>query len=281
MPVRNGASTIGAQLRALSRQDPPFRWELIVVDNGSTDGSIDRTLQWRGLIPSLRVVDASDRPGIPHARNRGLAAARGRLLAFCDSDDVVWPRWLTELQAALEHFDIVGGRIEEESLNPGSLRRIRTTGQERGLPTSHGFLPYAVGANTGVRRHVACQLAGWNEEYTHAGDDIEFCWRASQAGFHVGFAPDAVVSYRFRADSVGLRQQFFRYGVAQVMLYRGFRHSGIPQRSLKRSVMPWLTLARDLGDVFGGGTKRASWNRRFGYRVGHAVGSIRFRTWYP
>lgn len=281
LPVRNGASTIGAQLEALSMQEAPFPWEVLVVDNGSTDDSAEGALAWRGVLPSLRVVDASTRPGVAHARNRGSSVARGRFLAFCDSDDVVWPTWVREMRLALEDYDIVGGRIDEEALNDERTRGVRTTGQQTGLPFSHGFLPYAVGANFAVRTEVLRAIGGWNEKYTHAGDDIEFCWRATLAGFRLGFAPNAVVSYRFRTDPAGVRHQFFSYGVAQVMLYDEFRDRGpIPARPAAWALKSWASLARRATIRPRDGAERLAWNVRFGYRLGHAVGSARLRTCY-
>lgn len=114
--VRNGARTIRRQLDALDAQvdHPPF--EVIVVDNGSTDDTVavvERWLRERGPVDAPgHLVDASTRPGIPYARNQGALAARGRLLAYCDADDRVHPRWVGAMHRALARDGIVGGRIE-------------------------------------------------------------------------------------------------------------------------------------------------------------------------
>ena len=59
-------------------------------------------------------------------------------------------------------------------------------------------LPFAVGANVGVTRACFEALDGWSEEYICGGDDIDFSWRAQQAGFRLGMAPQAVIDYRYR-----------------------------------------------------------------------------------
>jgi len=96
VPVRQGARTLGEQLEALSRQTYSGEWELIICDNGSTDGTRGRALAWQGALP-LRIVDASAKKGVAHARNVGIEATRGAYVLICDADDVVdpagWSTW--------------------------------------------------------------------------------------------------------------------------------------------------------------------------------------------
>src|SRR4051794_31120 len=89
IPVRDGIATIDDQLRAVSRQTIPAQWELVVADNGSTDGTGEFVRQHSiADAVATRVVDVSAVPGVNAARNGGTAAARGRWIAFCDADDV-------------------------------------------------------------------------------------------------------------------------------------------------------------------------------------------------
>ena len=105
--VRNGANTIDAQLEGLARQDYEGSWELVLVDNASTDGTRARVEAWRARLPQLRVVEESV-VGSGGARNRGSRAVIGTRIACCDADDVVSPAWLREMLAALDRFDVVG-----------------------------------------------------------------------------------------------------------------------------------------------------------------------------
>src|SRR5207244_3518041 len=86
VPVYNAMPMLAEQLEALSKQTYRGPWELIIADNGSSDGSREIAEAWRSRIPSLRVVDASARRGPATARNVGVEAATGGLLAFCDAD---------------------------------------------------------------------------------------------------------------------------------------------------------------------------------------------------
>ena len=109
---------------------PPWRrqtytgpWEVVVVDNGSTDASVQVVEAWRERIPGLRIVDASGARGLNHARNRGADAARGDLLAFADADDEAVPGWLESLATAAAFADLVGGALDGDALNDGMIAR--------------------------------------------------------------------------------------------------------------------------------------------------------------
>ena len=101
IPLFNDAEYIAIQLNALANQNWSEPWELIVSDNGSTDGSLRVVEQYRKRIPNLRIVDSSDMRGAAHARNVGATAALSDNLAFCDADDEVAPGWLKAMGEAL------------------------------------------------------------------------------------------------------------------------------------------------------------------------------------
>ena len=117
VPVRDAMPWLPAQLEALAAQEGDLEWEVVVADNGSTDSSVEVAREWSARNPRFRVVDASARLGPGAARNIGVDAARGTLLAFCDADDLVSPGWLAGMAAALERADVVAGVFDFCSLN--------------------------------------------------------------------------------------------------------------------------------------------------------------------
>ena len=100
---RNGAATLGETLEGLVAQRWDRPWEIVLADNGSTDGSAALFRAVAAAHPEcrMRVVDASGRPGKPFALNTGIAAARAPALAFCDADDVPGEGWLAAMGKAL------------------------------------------------------------------------------------------------------------------------------------------------------------------------------------
>jgi glycosyltransferase involved in cell wall biosynthesis len=90
IPVRNGLPFLDTQLHALADQDYSGDFEVVVSDNGSTDGTRAHVDRMSFPFP-LRCVDSSQVRGVSHARNVGIAAARGEFLAITDHDDAVHP----------------------------------------------------------------------------------------------------------------------------------------------------------------------------------------------
>jgi glycosyltransferase involved in cell wall biosynthesis len=278
MPVLNGAATLPQQLQALAAQTYPGRWELVVADNGSTDETAQVVREWTGRLPWLRLVDASDRISTNYARNVGVAAARGDLLAFCDADDVATPGWLAAMVAALGSYDLVGGRLDDEALNDPVSRAWRARPRAGGLPSALSFRPYATSANLGVRADVLRRLGGWNEEFVRGGTEVEFCWRAQLAGYRLGYAPEAVMQYRYRATRWAFAYQLYRYGRAEAQLFRAFRDRGAPRPSVYRACRAWAWTLVHLPYLLRSRIHQGRWLRTAAFRIGRLDGSVRFRT---
>jgi glycosyltransferase involved in cell wall biosynthesis len=273
IPVRNGAETIAEQLDALSRQSYPGAWEVLVADNGSTDRTKTIVEAFEPRLPSLRVVDASDRAGSSYARNCGAAAAEGDFLAFCDADDVVSPDWLASLVAAAPAYDAVTGVQDAEPLNSPVVQTWRSK-RAVGLPRA-GYLPYAPSCNLGVWASVWAETGGFNEEYPQS-HDVDWSWRAQLSSHSLGFAPGAVVQYRYRTSVRGIARQAYASGVDSARLYRDFRDKGMRPRPLRRMLHTWAWLVVRCPYLLSA-DKRPIWVRRGGEAAGRLSGSVRFR----
>src|SRR5690606_39178219 len=138
IPCYNGASVIGEQLEALTRQSWDHPWEVVISDNGSTDGTRAVAGRFQGRIPSLRIVDSSGFRGEAHARNVGIEHARGDLILNCDADDLVADNFVAAMAQSLETHDFVACRLEEHRLNEPWLTESWANGQRDGLL---GFWP--------------------------------------------------------------------------------------------------------------------------------------------
>jgi glycosyltransferase involved in cell wall biosynthesis len=280
MPVRNAQEHVGEQLAALAAQTYRGKWELVVVDNGSSDRSIDIVRTWSGRLPSVQVVDASRKRGLNRARNAGASAARGDFFAFCDADDVATPGWLEAMAAAAPEADILGGPLDFDTLNSPLLRSWRPPKELwTDFPTGYGFLPYVAGGNCAIWASVARELR-WDESFVFGSSDQEFSWRAQQAACRLTFVPEAIIQLRYRARLSQLARQYFRYGSSGAQLFRVFRDSGMPRSDSREALEAWLWILTRMPLLWRSPTHRGRWTRMAGMRAGRAVGSIRHRTLY-
>jgi len=279
IPCLNAAATLGAQLEALSRQTWQGDLEVLVADNGSTDGSVELAASFGDRLAGLRVLHAADRKGPAHARNVAAAAATGDVLLFCDADDEVAEGWIDGLVPALARHEAAASRHAIERLNSEQARRLHgDAAQQHGLPayTNPPFLDHAGGCGLGVRRHVFEALGGFDESYV-ALEDTDLCWRLQLAGHRLVFAPEAVVHVRFPATLRGAFRQAARYGLYNVYIYTRYRARGMPRlRALPGLLRLGSLLVRSPQLL--STSMRGRWIWLAGWRLGRLRGCLRYRT---
>ena len=118
----NAASTLPEQLDALVAQSYSGAWEVVLADNGSTDGADTLGLAWADRLPALSVIDVPATRGASYARNVGAREAKGDFLLFCDADDVATSGWVEAMAEAAVHADLAGGRLDDVELNSPTVR---------------------------------------------------------------------------------------------------------------------------------------------------------------
>lgn len=239
LPVKNGWPFLAEQLSALAGQDSAEPFEVVVADNGSTDGSQEIARSFADRM-ELRLIDASARPGSAYARNAGVAASRGSRIVFADADDVVDRGYVSVMSTALRLDSVVAARIDWHLLNdhvdPSLLPNDQTVGVSGGM---FGWLPFTFGGAMGVRRDAFEEVGGFDETIARA-DDVEFCWRLGLSDMLPRFVPAAVVHYRLREGMAASFKQGFADGQECPWLYRRYRQHGMPRHSFRSAARFWL-----------------------------------------
>ena len=277
MPVLNGEAHIADQLAALAGQTYRGEWELVVVDNGCRDRSMQIVDEWAPRLPSVTIADARSRRGLNRARNAGAAAAKGDFLVFCDADDVASLGWLEAMAGSASDADIVGGRLEWETLNDPVVQAWRPQRPMTDLLVDCGFLRYAPGGNMGVWTRVAREI-GWDERFKFGSSDHGFAWNAQLAGYRLAYAPDALMQQRFRSTIWATARQHYRYGRSGPQLQRAFRGAGLEPPDNRAAIREWRRLLSNIPQLWGSRADRGLWVRAAAVRLGRLDGSVRARV---
>lgn len=215
----NGRQHLETCLAALEDQhDPGVPWEVLVLDNGSTDGTAAWMEAGFGRHPRVRLVASPINLGFCAGNNRLVAEARGDAVAFLNNDTRPQPGWLAALVDALAaapaDVAAVSGKIVDwagERLDFGrgvmafdghafQLDFRRPLAAAR-VPAAGEELLFACGGNMLVRRDSFLAASGFDEDYFAYLEDVDLGWRLWSGGERVTFTPDAVVHHRSSATS--------------------------------------------------------------------------------
>lgn len=255
----NGQRTIRECLdgiRLLDYSHGDASWECIVVNDGSTDGTADILADY----PWIRLVDAGENGGLSRARNLGMRAARGEIVAYIDDDAYPDPAWLTHLALAFgltEHVGIGGPNIAPGGDGFVADCVAHSPGGPSHVLHSDTEAEHLPGCNMAFRREALLAIQGFDEQFRIAGDDVDLCWRLVENGGTLGFSPGAMVWHHRRGDVKGYLRQQRNYGKAEGML-----ESKWPEKYNRLGHMRWS------GQLYGKGhTYALSLRQRIDYGV--------------
>lgn len=219
IPNWNGAVHLPACLLAL-RAQTLRDFEVIVVDNASTDESVERLGR---DYPEAQVIRLDRNYGFTGACNTGLRAARGEILALLNNDTEAAPDWLAEVVAAFERHP-EAGIVASKMLLFDRRHILHTAGdvfKTDGTPGNRGVWEEdcgqfaeepvfsANGGSAAYRRAMLDQIGLLDEDFFYSCEDVDLAWRAQLAGWPCVYAPHAVVYHKLSASGGGATASFY------------------------------------------------------------------------
>ncbi|MFN3929200.1 MAG: glycosyltransferase family 2 protein [Thermoflexus sp.] len=266
IPNWNGAAHLPTCLEALRRQTYVHR-EVLVVDNGSTDDS----LQLLARYPEVRVLTLGRNRGFAGAVNEGIRAARGEIIALLNNDTEASPTWLEALAAAFErHPDagLLASRImlfdrRDVFHSAGDYYRVD------GIPGNRGVWEKdvgqydreeevfsACGAAAAYRRELFDDIGLFDEDFFYSCEDMDLAWRAQIAGWNCWYVPTAVVYHKLSATGGGPTASFYDGRNFLYLIAKDYP-AGLLRRFWPRVLRAQLRIAQEALQAWRGAAARA------------------------
>lgn len=223
--ARNAADHLRRSVPAALAQDyPAARRKVLVVDNGSTDGTAQAARELGAI------VRPCPRPGVVHAREMGWRAARSQYVAYLDADCDPPADWLSRLVKQMEanpRVGAVGARLVSAPPTTLAERHIIEAGI---LDTDHFWqrnalqFPFLVTAGMVARRRALEAVGGFDTSMERtAGEDADLCWRLDRAGWVVLYDRDVEIVHHHRATISAMLRQVHWYGIGSAALFVRWR----------------------------------------------------------
>lgn len=197
--TRDRARQLERTLARIEQLRSALDWELVVVDNGSTDGTAESIRRFVDRSSLAVRLEHEPEPGLSRARNRGCRAAAGEIICLTDDDCYPAEGYLDDVAEVFHDHDVdfIGGRILRWDPEDAPLTVREEETAEMLPPRSFPWAGFIQGANMAFRSEVFRDLGGFDEAIgtgtPFPAADIEFCARASDRGWRGGYFPGPTV----------------------------------------------------------------------------------------
>lgn len=247
VPIKNSERTLLRHLESIKTVDyPKDKFEVIYVDGGSTDKTLEILKSWKEKnLFQMIVIELKNCKSPGEARNKALEIAKGEYVLFTDADCVVKNDWIKQIISPFEKDEkigIVGGEIHTLTVEDGNdiekylefIKFLSVNGRcnikkEGYFPDIKNFLPHEVNgnihssffatANLAVKKDALLKIGNkfWDEI---TGEDVDFNIRINKQGYKLYFMPSAIVYHIHRANLKQFRKQLYGYGYGHPLLIK-------------------------------------------------------------
>ncbi len=212
----NGETHIRECCEGLKKLEYPD-YEVIVVNDGSTDMTPKIVSEY-----GFRMISTENR-GLSNARNTGLKAANGEIVAYIDDDAYPDQHWLTYIAATFlnkEYAGVGGPNLPPPGISTISNCIALAPGNPTHVLLSDEEAEHIPGCNMAYRKDQLESIGGFDDQFRTAGDDVDLCWRLQQQNLSLGFSPAAIVWHYPRQTIRAFWNQQMGYGKAEGLLER-------------------------------------------------------------
>jgi cellulose synthase/poly-beta-1,6-N-acetylglucosamine synthase-like glycosyltransferase len=222
VPVYNAKNTLNRCVESLLEQTyPKDKYEVVMVDNGSKDNSKEILQQYPVIIEESLAQSSYA------ARNKGIAAAKGEILAFTDADCIADKYWIEKGVNGFNKQNVGAVAGEVKGFKPANyIEEYLVDKQELSQEKTSKiyFLPYAKTANVFYRKDVFKKIGGFPKEWISAGD-ADLAWRMQlETKYKLEFITEAFVYHRHRSTLASMFKQTIKWGIGYTYLYKKYKN---------------------------------------------------------
>lgn len=250
IPAYNCADTISMCLESIFAQTyPRDRFEVILVDDGSTDGTAPVAQTCAATQHEYLSILSQANGGPASARNAGIRMARGSIVAFIDADCIASPDWLTSLARAFDqHPDVagIGGPLHNAVQSETMIARYLVAANFYRHREHRGKVDYLLTANAAFLRSALNQVGGFTERKRAWAEDADLSFRLTQSGHRLLLIPEGFVTHFGVLESLrDFVRGLYNYGFGNAVLAKEWPAQRGPGRQLVRHLgaavlAPWL-----------------------------------------
>jgi len=241
VPAYNAREAIAECLEALLHQTVPRdRYEVIVVDDGSSDGTAEVVRPY-----GVKLLQQANQ-GPAAARNLGVAHAQGEIILFTDADCAPHADWIEQLTRPLLDDEIVGSKGVYRTRQRGLLPRFIQLEYEEKYERlgKRRYIDFVDAYSAGYRRDVFLAAGGFDEVFpVPSAEDVELSFRLASQGYRLVFVPQARVNHRHAESLWTYLRRKFNYGYWRVLVYSRYPRKALADSHTPQSLKAQVILA--------------------------------------